>query len=99
MGKRPDRPGNPKQASAGDTPATRGRARLAQVAQVAGVGIATVYLSNKGHYVPEPDWTTLARCGMFGLGASALLASLAALVTVRFSRGMARRISGPRKIG
>jgi LacI family transcriptional regulator len=54
MGKRPDRPGNPKQASAGDTPATRGRARLAQVAQVAGVGIATVdrVLNERGNVAP-----------------------------------------------
>jgi LacI family transcriptional regulator len=55
MGKRPDRPGNLKQASAGDTPATRGRARLAQVAQVAGVGIATVdrVLNERGNVAPE----------------------------------------------
>jgi hypothetical protein len=54
-----------------------------------GGGIATVYLTNRGRYVPQPDWETLARCALFGLGASAMLASLAALITVRFSRGVA----------
>jgi hypothetical protein len=54
-----------------------------------GAGIATVYLTHRGHYVPRPDWETVARCAMFGLAASAMLASLAALVTVRFSRGAA----------
>jgi LacI family transcriptional regulator len=55
MGKRPDRSGDPKQASAGDTPASRGRARLAQVAEVAGVGIATVdrVLNERGNVAPE----------------------------------------------
>jgi hypothetical protein len=52
-------------------------------------GIATVYLTNRGRYVPQPDWETLARCAIFGLGASAVLASLAALLTVRFSRSAA----------
>ena len=52
-------------------------------------GIATVYLTNRGSYVPEPDWETLARSAMFGLGASAMLSSLAALITVRFSRSAA----------
>jgi hypothetical protein len=35
--------------------------------------------------VPQPDWETIARCAMFGLGASGMLASLAALIAVRFS--------------
>ena len=56
---------------------------------VAGAGIATVYLTHRKGYVPEPDWETLARCALFGLGASVMLASLAALVAVRFSRTMA----------
>jgi hypothetical protein len=51
-----------------------------------GVGIATVYLTHRGRFVPQPDWETLSRCAMFGLAASGMLASLAALVTVRFSR-------------
>jgi hypothetical protein len=51
--------------------------------------IATVYLTQRGSFVPEPDWESLARSAMFGLGASAMLASLAALITVRFSRGIA----------
>jgi hypothetical protein len=51
-----------------------------------GTGIATVYLAHRGRFVPQPDWETLLRCAMFGLAASAMLASLAALVTVRFSR-------------
>jgi hypothetical protein len=49
-------------------------------------GIATVYLTNRGAYVPQPDWVTLARSATFGLGASIMLASLAALITVRLSR-------------
>ena len=56
---------------------------------LAGAGIATVYLTHRGGFVPQPDWATLLRCAMFGLGASAMLASLAALITVRFSRSMA----------
>jgi hypothetical protein len=52
-------------------------------------GIATVYLTRRGSFVPELDWESLARSAMFGLGCSAMLASLAALVTVRFSRGAA----------
>jgi hypothetical protein len=52
-------------------------------------GIATVYLTNRGAYVPQPDWETLARCAVFGLGASAMLASMSAFLTVRFSRGAA----------
>lgn len=51
--------------------------------------IATVYLANRGSYVPEPDWPTVARCAMFGLGASGFLASLAALITLRFSHSIA----------
>ena len=54
-----------------------------------GAGIATVYLTHRGGFVPEPDWQTLLRCGMFGLGASIMLASLAALAAVRFSRRVA----------
>jgi hypothetical protein len=49
-------------------------------------GVATVFARNRGSYVPEPDWETLSRCALFGLAASGMLASLAALVTVRFSR-------------
>jgi hypothetical protein len=56
---------------------------------VTATGIATVYLTHRGGFVPQPDWATLARCATFGLGASAMLASLAALAAARFSRGMA----------
>jgi hypothetical protein len=52
-------------------------------------GIATVYLTHRGEFVPQPEWVTLTRCAMFGLGASAMLASLAALVTVKFSKSAA----------
>jgi len=52
-------------------------------------GIATVYLTNQGGYAPEPDWKSLARSAMFGLGAAAMFSSLAALITVRFSRSAA----------
>jgi hypothetical protein len=48
-------------------------------------GVATVYLTHRGGFVPEPDWVTIARCAMFGLGAAAMLSSLAALLAVRFS--------------
>jgi LacI family transcriptional regulator len=53
MGKRPDRPGEPTQASAGEV--IRTKARLAQVAQLAGVGIATVdrVLNERGNVSPE----------------------------------------------
>ncbi len=53
MGKRPDRPGEPTEASASET--TQGRARLAQVAELAGVGIATVdrVLNERGNVSPE----------------------------------------------
>ncbi len=54
-----------------------------------GAGIATVHLTHRGSFVPQPDWETLARCAIFGLGASTMLASLAALVALRFSRSMA----------
>jgi hypothetical protein len=52
-------------------------------------GIATVYLTSRGSYVPQPDWETIARCAIFGLGAAAMLSSLAALIAVRFSRRVA----------
>jgi hypothetical protein len=55
-----------------------------------GTGIATVYLSNRGAYVPTPDWITVFGSVLFGLGASVLFASIAAWVTVRFSEGIAR---------
>jgi hypothetical protein len=51
-----------------------------------GAGIATVYLAYRGAH---PDWAMLARCALFGLAASAMLASLAALAAVRFSRASA----------
>jgi hypothetical protein len=54
-----------------------------------GAGVATVDLTHRGSFVPQPDWVTIARCAMFGLGASGMLASLAALIVVRFSRGLA----------
>lgn len=54
-----------------------------------GAGIVTVYYTHRGGFVPQPEWVTLGRCAMFGLGASAMLASLAALVTVKFSKGAA----------
>lgn len=54
-----------------------------------GTAIATVYLSLRGSFVPEPDWPTLAKSAMFGFGAAVMLASMAALATLRFSRGIA----------
>jgi hypothetical protein len=52
-------------------------------------GIATVYLSYRGRFVPTPDWESLATSATFGLGACAMFAALAALLAVRFSRRMA----------
>jgi hypothetical protein len=52
-------------------------------------GIATVYMTNRGSFVPQPDWETLAKCAIFGLSASAMLGSLAALITARFSHRVA----------
>jgi hypothetical protein len=52
-------------------------------------GIATVYLSYRGRFVPTPDWESLARSAMFGLAACAMFASLAAWVSVRYSRRIA----------
>ena len=52
-------------------------------------GVATVYLTLRGSFLPQPDWVTIARCAMFGLGASGMLASLAALIAVRFSHRVA----------
>jgi hypothetical protein len=56
------------------------------VAALLAAGIATVYLTRRGGFVPTPDWETLARCAMLGLGASAMLVSMAAWITVKFSR-------------
>lgn len=49
-------------------------------------GVATVYATHRGGFIPQPDWPTIARCALFGLGASAMLASMAALAGVRFSK-------------
>lgn len=59
------------------------------VAALLAAGIGTVYLTRHGGFVPTPDWDTLARCALFGLGGSALLASMAAWITVGFSRRIA----------
>jgi hypothetical protein len=59
------------------------------VAVLLGAGIRTVYLTRRGGFVPTPDWETLARCAAFGFCASAMLASMAAWLTVRFSRAIA----------
>jgi hypothetical protein len=54
-----------------------------------GIGIATVYFSNRGAFLPSPDWSSVAKSALLGLGATAMLGSLAALLTVRFSRRIA----------
>jgi hypothetical protein len=59
------------------------------VAALLAAGIGTIYVTRRGGFVPTPDWETLARCALFGLSASAMLASLAAWVTVEFSRRIA----------
>lgn len=56
---------------------------------VLALGICTVYVSNRGGYVPTPDWIILAKSAIFGLCAAALLASVAAWITLRFSRRIA----------
>ena len=59
------------------------------VAALLAAGIGTIYVMRRGGFVPTPDWDTLARCALFGLSAAAMLASLAAWVTVEFSRRIA----------
>lgn len=59
------------------------------VAALLGAGIGTIYVTRRGAFVPTPDWETLAGCALFGLSASAMLASLAAWLTVEFSRRIA----------
>jgi hypothetical protein len=59
------------------------------VAALLAAGIGTIYVTRRGGFVPTPDWETLARCALFGLSASAMLASLAAWLTVEFSRRIA----------
>ena len=54
-----------------------------------GAGIATVYWMHRGRYVPTLDWPGLAKSVLFGLGATAALASMAAWLTVKFSRRVA----------
>jgi hypothetical protein len=61
----------------------------AAVIALTGAGIATVYFGLRGKYVPSPDWETLARSAMLGLGGAGLMASMAAWITVRFSRNIA----------
>ncbi|MGA8586398.1 MAG: LacI family DNA-binding transcriptional regulator [Roseiarcus sp.] len=72
MGRRPSRSGNPKPASAGETPPPRGRARLAQVAQLAGVGIATVdrVLNERGSVAPETTRKVIDAARQLKLGRS-----------------------------
>jgi hypothetical protein len=54
-----------------------------------GTGIATVYATHRGGFVPTPDWITLAKSAAFGLGGSLGLSSLAAWLTIRFSKTVA----------
>jgi hypothetical protein len=54
-----------------------------------GVGIATVLWIGRGGFVPSPDWPTVAKSVLLGLSATTMVASLAALLTVRFSRRIA----------
>jgi len=56
------------------------------VSVLLGAGIATVYLTNRSSFVPTPDWGLLAKSAVFGLGGSAMLASMAVWITVDFSR-------------
>jgi len=59
------------------------------VAALLGAGIATIYMTRRGGFVPTPDWETVGRCALFGLSASAVLAFLAAWLTVQFSKRIA----------
>jgi hypothetical protein len=54
-----------------------------------GIGIATVSWFSRGGFLPSPDWPSVAKSVLLGLGATAMVASLAALLTVRFSRRIA----------
>lgn len=51
--------------------------------------IGTVYWTNRGSFVPTPDWPVVAKSILFGFGAAAMLAALASWLTVRFSRRVA----------
>jgi hypothetical protein len=61
----------------------------AAVLALTGAGIATVFLSLRGRYVPSLDWQTLVKSASLGLGAAGLVASMAAWLTVRFSKNIA----------
>lgn len=54
-----------------------------------GAGIATIYWIQRGRFVPALDWQGLAKSVLFGLSATAALASMAAWLTVKFSRRVA----------
>lgn len=56
------------------------------VALLLGAGVGTIYFIRRGGYVPTPDWETIGKAAALGFAAALLLASLAAWVTVRFSR-------------
>lgn len=56
------------------------------VVALLGSSFATIYGTYRGRFVPTPDWESLAKVALCGLAASIMLASLAALVAVRFSR-------------
>lgn len=56
------------------------------VTLLTGVGIATVYLSSRGHFIPEPDWPSLAKSALLGVSAATMVASMAAWISAQFSR-------------
>ncbi len=58
----------------------------AVVTALLGTGIATIYILLGGHYIPTPDWPSLASCALFGLCGAAMAASLAAWLASQFSR-------------
>jgi hypothetical protein len=58
----------------------------AVVAALIGTGIATIHILLRGHYIPSPDWPSLASCAIFGLCGAAMAASMAAWLASQFSR-------------
>ncbi len=61
----------------------------AAVAALTGAGIATVYLTLRGRFVPPLDWPSLEKAAILGLSGSVMVASMASWLAVQFSRRVA----------
>ncbi|HVO99609.1 MAG TPA: hypothetical protein VMT15_16170 [Bryobacteraceae bacterium] len=58
----------------------------AAVGALTGAGIATVYLSLRGQFIPQLDLPSLMKPATLGLGGAVMVAAMAAWMAVRFSR-------------